>query len=148
LLGLAINILSQPFFDELRTKNQLGYLVRMGQTNVRDEHYIIQKIQSEKPIEIVEEKINTFNKNITKILESADFDKFMETLKAQLKESDYSLDEKFLRYYPEISLRQYLFNRNDILLENLDKVTKEDLIKFVKKFINSENKIKIIVSGN
>ena len=148
LISLAINILSQPFFDELRTKNQLGYLVKMGKNSIRDEQYIIQKIQTEKPIDLVESKIDLYNKNLVKLIESADFDKFISTQESQLKESDYSLDEKFMRYYPEISLRQYLFNRNDILLEQLAKLTKDDLIKFVKKFINNDNKNKIIINGN
>ena len=148
LISLAVNILSQSFFDDLRTKNQLGYLVRMGKNSIRDEQYIIQKIQSEKPIELVESKIDSFNANLIKLIESADFDKFVSTLEAQLKESDYSLDEKFMRYYPEISLRQYLFNRNDILLDQLCKLTRDDLVKFIKKFINSDNRAKIIINGN
>lgn len=148
LSSLAINILSQHFFDELRTKNQLGYLVRMGQTSIRDEQFIIQKIQSEKSIEFVESKIKSFNANLIKLIESVDFDKFVSTLESQLKEADYSLDEKFMRYYPEISLRQYLFNRNDILLDQLYKLTRNDLVKFIKKFINSDNITKIIINGN
>jgi len=148
LSSLAINILSQQFFNELRTKNQLGYLVRMGQTSIRDEQFIIQKIQSEKSIEFVESKIKSFNANLIKLIESVDFDKFVNTLESQLKEADYSLDEKFMRYYPEISLRQYLFNRNDILLDQLCKLTITDLVKFIKKFINSDNITKIIINGN
>jgi insulysin len=148
LISLAINILSQPFFDELRTKNQLGYLVKMDRLGIRDEEYIIQKIQSEKSLDLVESKIDLFNKNLIKLIELADFTKFISTLESQLKESDYSLDEKFMRYYPEISLKQYLFNRNNILLDHLGKLTKDDLIKFVKKFITNDNKTKIIIYGN
>ena len=120
----------------------------MGQNSIRDEQYIVQKIQSEKPIDLVESKIDLFNKNVINQIELADFAKFISTQESQLKEADYSLDEKFMRYYPEISLRQYLFNRNDILLEQLYKLTKDDLIKFVKKFINGDNKIKIIINGH
>lgn len=148
LIILTINILSQSFFNELRTKEQLGYLVKMGQFSIRDNKYIIQKIQSEKPIDLVESKIESFNKNLVKIIESADFVKFISTQESQLKELDYSLDEKFMRYYPEITLKQYLFNRNDILLNQLSNITKNNLIKFVKKFINNKNRIKIIINGN
>ena len=148
LISLTTNILSQYFFDDLRTSEQLGYLVRMGRTSIRDEQYIIQKIQSEKPIDFVESKIDLFNKKIFEIIESVDFDNFVATLESQLKEPDYSLDEKFMRYYPEISLRQYLFDRNDILLKQLRKLTKNDLVDFIKKFINNDNKNKIIINGN
>jgi insulysin len=148
LTCLVINIVSQPFFDDLRTKNQLGYLVKMGQHIIRDEHWIIQKIQSIQSVELVETKMDSFNKTLTKLIESADFDKFISTQRAQLKEPDYSLDEKVSRYYPEITLRQFLFNRNDILLEQLGKITRDDLIIFTKKIINKDNRIKIIINGN
>jgi len=142
---LTVNILAQPFFNELRTKNQLGYLVRMDDYIMRNEIFIMQKIQSEKSIKIVKSKIDLFNKKIIKQIKAADFNEFINTLKSQLKESEYSLNEKFTKYFSEIVLRQYLFNRNEMLLEQLDKITKIDLINFVKKYITNKNKIKIII---
>ena len=62
LLSLTANILRQSFFDNLRTKNQLGYLVSMGSTNIRNYNFIVQKIQSDKPIEFIEEKKKTKKK--------------------------------------------------------------------------------------
>jgi insulysin len=148
LSSLLINILAQPFFDKLRTQNQLGYLVKMNKYVIKDEYYIIQKIQSEKSINIVETNINDFNKNIMKLIKKIDFVKFKNTLGNQLSEADNSLDEKFMHYYPEISLRQYLFNRNKILFNQVKNITKDDLINFIKTYINKENCIKIIINGN
>ncbi len=148
LLNLTTNMLSQSFFDDLRTKHQLGYMVSMGFKNVRDEYYLIQKIQSDKPIELIEEKINNFNKTLINIVDQLDFDNFVSTIKNQLTEPDYSMDEKILRYLPEISLRQYLFNRNEILLEQLNKITKNDVIDFIKSYINSKNKKIFIIQAS
>ena len=148
LLNLAINILGQLFFDNLRTKNQLGYLVSMNYLNIRDLHFIIQKIQSDKSIEFIEDKIEEFNKKINKQIADADFEKFVSTLKNQLLEPEYSLEEKIAKYLPEISLRQYLFNRNELLLDQLNKVTQQDLLEFVNKFINSKNRKRFIIKGN
>ncbi len=58
------------------------------------------------------------------------------------------MDDKFYKYYTEIYSKNFLFNRNEILLKQLDKITKDDLIEFVKKYINPENRIKIIINGN
>ena len=148
LLNLVINILGQLFFDDLRTKNQLGYLVAMSHLNIRDLHFVIQKIQSDKPIEFIEEKIEDFNKNLKKLIVEIDFKKFVATLENQLLEPEYSLEEKINKYLPEISLRQYLFNRNELLLEQLKKLTKEDLLDFVDKFINIKNRKRFIIKGN
>ncbi len=148
LLNLTTNMLSQSFFDNLRTKHQLGYMVSMGFKNVRDEYYLIQKIQSDKPIEFIKEKMDDFNKNLIKIIEQLDFDNFITTIRNQLMEPDYSMDEKIARYLPEISLRQYLFNRNEILLEQLNKVTINDIIDFIKLYMNNKNKKIFIINAS
>jgi insulysin len=99
LLGLTANILRQSFFDNLRTKNQLGYLVSMGSTSIRNYNFfIVQKIQSDKPIKFIEEKIEEYNKTIRKQIQEVDFEKFVETLKNELEEPEYSLEEKIDKY--------------------------------------------------
>lgn len=148
LIGLTNLILSQLFFDDLRTKHQLGYLVTMGFNIYRDDYFMVQKIQSEKEIKIVEDLVEKFNQNMVKQIEKANFETFVQTLRNQISESDYSLDEKYERYYPEITLRKYLFNRRDKLLEQLNKVTKLDVIKFVKEYINPNNRIRYVIEGN
>ena len=148
LLSLAVNILRQTFFDNLRTKNQLGYLVSMGNTNIRNFNFIVQKIQSDKPIELIEEKIEEYNKTIKKQILDVDFEKFVATLENQLNEPEYSLEEKIDKYVPEISLREYLFNRNQLLLAQLKKITREDLLEFVEKIITSKNRKRFIIRGN
>jgi insulysin len=148
LIGLTNLILSQLFFDDLRTKHQLGYLVTMGFNIYRDDYFMVQKIQSEKDIKIVEDLVEKFNMNMVKQIEKANFETFVQTLRNQISESDYSLDEKYERYYPEITLRKYLFNRKEKLLEQLNKVTKSDIIKFVKEYINPNNRIRYVIEGN
>lgn len=147
LLNLCINILTQKFFNELRTEKQLGYLVRMGINVYRDNFYIMQKIQSDKSVEFIEENINLFNKKILLLIKDSDFNAFVKTLQNNLSHPDNSLNEKFARYKPEISLRYYLFNRREILLDKLSQITKNDLIDFVKNIINDKNKVKFIVTA-
>jgi insulysin len=148
LLSLTANILRQSFFDILRTKNQLGYLVSMGSTNIRNFNFIIQKIQSDKPVDFIEEKIGEFNKTIRKQIQEAEFEKFVATLKNELEEPEYSLEEKIDKYLPEISLREYLFNRNELLLDQLKKITRQDLLDFVDRNINEQNRKRFIINGN
>jgi secreted Zn-dependent insulinase-like peptidase len=145
---LTANILRQSFFDNLRTKNQLGYLVSMGSTNIRNYNFIVQKIQSDKPIEFIEEKIRDFNKTIKKQIQEAEFEKFVATLKNELEEPEYSLEEKIDKYLPEISLREYLFNRDELLLDQLKKITRQDLLDFVDRNINEQNRKRFIINGN
>jgi len=149
LLGLTANILRQSFFDNLRTKNQLGYLVSMGSTSIRNYNFfIVQKIQSDKPIKFIEEKIEEYNKTIRKQIQEVDFEKFVATLKNELEEPEYSLEEKIDKYLPEISFREYLFNRDELLLAQLEKITRQDLLGFVDRNINELNRKRFIIRGN
>ena len=59
---LLKTIISQPFYDKLRTKEQLGYLVNFGIKIIGDKVYISQKIQSEFDVKVIIKKINSFNK--------------------------------------------------------------------------------------
>ena len=146
LLYLLLSIVSQEFFNELRTKKQLGYLVRMTQTKIRDDYYIVQVIQSDKMIQEIEDSINEFNRNIVTILKRANLTTHIDTLKAKLSEPDYNMTERINRYVPEILNREYMFNRNELLLKELDRITVDMVIKFAND--NMNNMSKIIIKRN
>ena len=148
LMLLCINIYSERFFDILRTKYQLGYLVKMTLELHRDHYYIAQKIQSNNKIDDIKNKLNDFNKVLLEYLDSIDFNKYIITLKNNIKNKDNNLDEIYSRYCNEIISRKYLFNRKEILLKNIKLLSKEKLIKFIKKYINTNNQIIRIIEGH
>ena len=148
MLLLLHKILGQIFFDILRTKYQLGYLVRLGLTIFRDDYYIAEKIQSAKSVDEVKNKINEFNKNIQTYINESQFDTFIKTINSELNEPEYCLNDKIRKYQPEISSRTYLFNRNQLIIEQLNKLTKLDILKFAARVFNETNKNTVIVNGN
>jgi secreted Zn-dependent insulinase-like peptidase len=148
LMLLMTKILGEKFFDTLRTKNQLGYVVQFSLAIFRDSYYICEKIQSSKPIDFVKNKIDEFNSQIDKIIKESKFEKFVETINKELDEPDYSLEDKISRYRPEISTRKYLFNRNQLIKEQINKLSKQDVLDFSQKIINESNKKVFVVSGN
>jgi insulysin len=148
LILVLTKILGQTFFDILRTKYQLGYIVSFNQSIHRDEYYISEKIQSSKPVNIIMDRINDFNENIQKIIKDSNFEQYMETIGKELDEPDYSISDKISRYRPEISIRTYLFNRNKLIKDQLTNLTKHDIQEFTKKVFIESNKKVIIVNGN
>ena len=132
----------------MRTKNQLGYYVKFGLNIFRDTYYISEKVQSSKSIELVRSKINEFNLQIEQFIKEASFEQFIQTIYKELDEPDYSLFEKISRYKPEISNRTYMFNRNELIKEQLKKINIESVINFTKKIITDENKKTIDIIGN
>ena len=94
------------------------------------------------------EKIDEFNTSINKLINEADLEKFKEVTKQELIEKDSSLEEKINRYKPEIALRTYLFNRNILVRDQVDKITKTSIKEFVDKLFQHSNRKVVIINGN
>jgi secreted Zn-dependent insulinase-like peptidase len=132
-------ILEQPFFDELRTKKQLGYLVRFSMINHGDNYYITQKVQSDKDCKYLLNEINSFNKKILNIIDKANLDEWKTSAKNYLDEKDNNTYDVYNKFFSEIISRKYLFNRKKILIQHLTEVSVESLKKFIKNYILENN---------
>ena len=152
LMKLVINIYSEIFFDELRTKKQLGYLVSMNYELFRDHYYIYQKIQSTKPLNYIIKQINNFNKNIIKDVKSNfkkyNLDIFISSLKKEISEPANNLNEQYSKYLNEIITRNYLFNRKEILFNYIKLINPDKLKLFIMKYIYNKKIIRIIKGNN
>ena len=132
---LSYLILEQPFYDELRTKKQLGYLVKFTMANTGDNYYLVQKIQSNKKCSEIKKEIDIFNKNIINILNKENLDEWKVSARNYLEEKDNNVSDIFSKFYSEIISRKYLFDRKTILLKQLDLVTNESLIIFINEYM-------------
>lgn len=148
LLYMINDLLSDKFFDELRTKKQLGYLVSMKSSNIMNNYALVQQIQSDKPIDNIIEEIESFNKNIFSFIKESEISEYKIRIKNTLKIKDNNTAEVFNRYSSEIINRTYLFNRKEILLQQIKNITFNDLKNFIERIINNNNCIKIIIKGH
>lgn len=148
LIIFAIQLIaSQPFFNRLRTQEQLGYLVRFSKIKVRDFYYITQKIQSEKSLKYIREKIDIFNEEFYDSLLKMDnntWTNWKKTIRTELKKRDESTKQTFNKYLSEILSGEYEFNRNELILQKLNKLKLTDIQKIYKNNI-LKNKEKIIL---
>jgi secreted Zn-dependent insulinase-like peptidase len=148
-LFITYLILEHKFYDELRTKKQLGYLVNINFTNFGEEHFLIQKIQSEKKCEEVAKEINCFNSTILQLIKEAKLDEYKTSVENQLKQKETTLSEMYYKYFSEILTRKFLFDRKKIILEKLSQVTTNSLLDFAKKYIlDNKNKIDFHLNSN
>jgi insulysin len=145
--NMIIKILNTLFFDDLRTKNQLGYLVSMYKKMYIDNIYIIQKIQSEKDIDFIKTKLNEFNDKLIEYINNVDFDIYLNMYKNILEEPFYNSDDEFVYFNNEIEIKQFLFNRKQLLLNNLNNINKNDIINFAKQYLIPNNRTEIIIKG-
>jgi insulysin len=142
-------ILEQPFFEELRTKKQLGYLVKFTLLNYGDNYYIVQKVQSDKNCELLLNEINNFNINILNIINEINLDEWKISAKNYLNEKENSLLDIFNKFFNEIINRKYLFNRKQILIDNLVNISIDSLKKFITTYLlENNNKCIFQLNGN
>jgi insulysin len=148
LIILSI-LIEQPCYDYLRTKNQLGYLVSSNIQKIILNYYLTIKVQTLKDVSIAEEKMNLFIEYFkklleTKLLESSELAKIKDVTRKLISEKESNTNELLAKYLPEIISRQYLFNRRELLLEQLDNISRKDIINYFNKITNNKIVIKII----
>ena len=126
-------------FDQLRTKEQLGYIVFTGvkmQATTMGYRVII---QSERPTEYLEERINAFLAHFGKSLETMskeDFESHKSSLIAKRLEKIKNLDQESTRFWSHISNEYLDFLSREHDVSYLKPLTKSDLIDFFQHYIN------------
>jgi insulysin len=127
LADLLAQILSEPCYSQLRTEEQLGYIVGSGvdsQRGVVSLRIIVQS--SVKPPEFLEERVDNFLakfKEILKGMTKSDFEQYVQVLIALKLEKDKSLSQESTRHFLEISRRRYDFNRREKEVEELNRIS-------------------------
>ena len=136
LLGQLTNELG---FDQLRTKEQLGYIVWTGPkiSATLAGYRVI--IQSERDPEYLEERINAFlalfGKNIED-MSSEEFESHKRSLISKRLEKVKNMEQESNRFWHHISSDEYDFQQKEIEVDHLRSLTKTDMIQFFKRYID------------
>ena len=149
-LLLIISILmEQPCYDYLRTKQQLGYLVKSGIKLSYPNYYLYIKLQSDKSIDILENNVNVFLKNfkntILKDL-TKNFTVTLKTTKELLEIEETKISELHSVYLNKIKMNTLNINRKILMIKELKLITADDVIKYFNKIIKNKKNIKIYKS--
>ncbi|EPY81998.1 insulin-degrading enzyme isoform 4 [Camelus ferus] len=134
-LELFCQIISEPCFNTLRTKEQLGYIVFSGPRRANGIQGLRFIIQSEKPPHYLESRVEAFliamEKSIEDMTEEA-FQKHIQALAIRRLDKPKKLSAECAKYWGEIISQQYNFDRDNTEVAYLKTLTKEDIIKFYK----------------
>eukprot|EP00929_Paragymnodinium_shiwhaense_P035508 TRINITY_DN19150_c0_g1_i1.p1 TRINITY_DN19150_c0_g1~~TRINITY_DN19150_c0_g1_i1.p1 ORF type:complete len:784 (-),score=190.25 TRINITY_DN19150_c0_g1_i1:135-2486(-) len=140
-LSLLVRLLNPRFFAELRTQQQLGYIVQMSWTEKQGFLSILCTVQTEYAPDYVRSQIDAFFASrldwILKELDETEFDRQVAGLDANLAEAPKNLREEFDRYWGEITRLRYEFGRRDKKRQALKEVTLEKLRHFVQAHVSS-----------
>lgn len=140
-------ILQQPVYGDLRTKNQLGYMVGSYAYYDNINMYIIIKVQSDKDINLVKSKIYNFIETFKDTLINYEVDKFNKIKKSvydKLLEPYANMNELNMNVLYEIKKEKYIFDRKEQIAKEIENIKLNDIIKLYHSIIKEKKSILII----
>jgi insulysin len=133
LLNLTSQLLQEDFFNEIRTKKQLGYLVGLNKEQINDDLFISQKIQNHQPLKTGVKHLLEYNHKILERINPIEFEKTKENLIKDLTKPEEDFSQIVSQDIMEIISNKFNFNRK----KELAKIV--EILNFdqIKSYINS-----------
>ncbi|TRY55892.1 hypothetical protein DNTS_029134 [Danionella cerebrum] len=138
LLELFCQIISEPCFNTLRTKEQLGYIVFSGPRRANGVQGLRFIIQSEKAPHYLESRVEAFLKTMEKSVDEMGdeaFQKHIQALAIRRLDKPKKLAAECAKYWGEIISQQYNFDRENVEVTYLKTLTKEHIMQFYRDLL-------------
>jgi len=142
LLELFSQIINENCYNQLRTQEQLGYIVFSGVRRSNGAQGLRVIVQSDRHPVYLDQRIESFLDSVNKSLEEMEDDEFkqhVEALATKRLEKPKKMGVRNGRFWSEILSQHYNFNRDEIEVECLRQLTKEDISSFYKQFITDSD---------
>lgn len=135
LYSLANHLMSATFFHEIRTKQQLGYMVGTGNLPLNRHPGIVLYVQSPNaaPVDLIssiDEFLNAFYMVLLELNEYQ-WHSSKRGLWNQIATPDTTLRSRAQRLWVAIGNKDRSFNQKEVVLEELKTLTRADMIRFV-----------------
>jgi len=141
-LLLFCQMIHEPAFNQLRSQEQLGYVVFSGHvTHVTNEVFRV-LIQSERTPEYLESRIDAFLTNFKKSLvdmTDTEFESHKSSVMSERLQKLKNLNEEGNRFWHHISNEVYQFQQREDDVDMLKEVKKQDMMEFYERYINPES---------
>lgn len=142
---LSVQVFSESFFDILRTKEQLGYVVSNSIRKLRNSVGIRFLIQSEKPCSHLKERIQWFlTHSVANPISAQEYQSHKQALKNSLMESKKVLSEETNFFWMQIVSKMYFFDWNNRIVVELDQISVDSFYKWAENvFVNAPRKVSV-----
>ncbi|XP_052214600.1 nardilysin-like isoform X2 [Dreissena polymorpha] len=143
--------LSEPCFDRLRTKQQLGYTVMCVNYltyGIMGFGILVEFTASKFSMRYVDDRLEEFMKEMRQLLENTTDEEFEELIESEITSrmiEDTCLEQEVGRYWHEITNNSYVFDRHLKEIEILEDLTKEDIIDWFTAEYSGENTKKLSI---
>ncbi|MDR2213674.1 MAG: insulinase family protein [Pseudomonadales bacterium] len=142
-LNLLATLISTPFFDTLRTEQQLGYIVNASTLPILDVSGLVYYIES--PVAdplLLEERIDAFLNDYTATLDAlpqATFDSTKAGLLTSLRQPPRRLEALSSRYWSDILIEEYEQDSTLAMANAVEALTLDDLRAYYHEHIVAPN---------
>ncbi|SCU94449.1 LAME_0F07492g1_1 [Lachancea meyersii CBS 8951] len=146
--ALVAQLIDEPAFDTLRTKEQLGYVVFSSALNTHGTINLRLLIQSERDTAYLESRIEAFLAKTEQSLENMTEEEFSghkTALCKTLLQKYKNLSEEHLRFTTTIYIGDYNFVHKERKARLIETLTKSDILEFYRQHVMSEGASKLIV---
>ncbi|RCH96410.1 Insulinase (Peptidase M16), partial [Rhizopus stolonifer] len=138
-LTLLAQIAQEPCFDQLRTKEQLGYLVFSGVRKQVGSMGLRFILQSERDTIYLENRIEEFLEKLIVLVNKMTTEEYnaqVQSVISKKLEKDKNLSQEGGKYWGHIHSGFYEFDQVDTDIQELKRITKEDLLQFMTEHVN------------
>ena len=138
---LANHMMSSPFFHDLRTQQQLGYVVGTGNLPLNRHPGLVFYVQSpvmgpDGLLAAIELFIDAFHMQLMEMSERVWLDN-LEGLISQLDEADINLRARSQRFWASIGSRDFTFRQREQVIAELRKIKRAEFIRFLRTLRSS-----------
>ncbi|MDG3088709.1 insulinase family protein [Vibrio hannami] len=149
LYTLANHLMSATFFHEIRTKQQLGYMVGTGNMPLNRHPGLVAYVQSPKAapkelLKAIDEFLNAFYMVLLELNEYQ-WHSSKKGLWHQIAAPDSNLRSRAQRYWVAIGNKDYEFNHREKVLQELKTLTRADMIRFVVDILKPRTATRLIM---
>lgn len=145
-------IIDDAFFDQLRTKQQLGYCVQCTRykydyldKNKSGLFFAIQSSTYESAY--LQQQINEFLPRLFEFVTQESFDRVVDSLIVQLSEPFQRFDSMARYYFSEIIKKSFSFNTRELQIKAAKELHFEEFVQYINKMILKNNQ-KITINVN
>ncbi|KAM2047075.1 hypothetical protein ACFX1T_005783 [Malus domestica] len=143
LIDLFDEIVEEPLFNQLRTKEQLGYVVQCSpRVTYRVLGFCFCVQSSEYDPIYLQGRVDNFIDGLQELLDGLDdesFENYKNGLLAKLLEKDPSLTYETNRFWNQIIDKRYMFDLSKREAEELSSIHKKDVINWYKMYLQQSS---------
>ncbi len=141
-LRLLAQMVKTPFYTDLRTERQLGYIVFAGYMPMLTQPGVVFTVQSPEAspdqIEAAAFEFFTQFEDDVDTMTQAQFSEFKNSVLTDLTEEDPNLSARSSRFWRSIGLKDFAFDRRDQVVAAIEQLTLSDMREMARRLARGE----------